>query len=151
MRLLARPLDLGSHLPPREAQLAKFHWAFEKLHLKEGYKLMDIGCGCSDWLWWLKNEKRMKVVGLNVTKARAVLGEDCLLNTYLTSIIGPGETPQPAWVTPVARRLAQNRELSERGGSGRRKARPRPFAPTVASLGGVGAVGAALQDAIEAV
>ena len=62
-----------------------------------------------------------------------------------------GETPQPAWVTPVARRLAQNRELSERGGSGRRKARPRPFAPTVASLGGVGAVGAALQDAIEAV
>merc|ERR1712196_331807 len=30
--------------------------------------------------------------------ARAVLGEDCLLNTYLTSIIGPGETTQPIHV-----------------------------------------------------
>merc|ERR1719399_2254111 len=71
---------------PREAQLIKFHYAFDKLHLQPGMALLDIGCGMGEWLYWLKNEKQMKCVGLNVTKGHADVVEDrgipCLNGTW---------------------------------------------------------------------
>jgi len=61
---------------PHEAQQAKYHHAWEKLELKPGMKVMDIGCGMGDWLAWMKNEKGCKVVGLNITRGHADVVED---------------------------------------------------------------------------
>ena len=55
----------------KQAQIDKFNYAFKKLKLVEGCKVMDIGCGQGDWLEWLQNKKKCTVVGVNITKAQA--------------------------------------------------------------------------------
>ncbi len=58
----------------RQAQIDKFEYAIKELELKRGMSLIDIGCGCGDWLKYFQ-DKGMKVVGVNITKGQV---EECL-------------------------------------------------------------------------
>lgn len=60
----------GDYTKSREqAQTDKFMHAWNQLELKEGMSVIDIGCGCGDWLSWLAN-RGIKVVGVNITPAQ---------------------------------------------------------------------------------
>ena len=50
----------------RQAQLDKFEHCYRLLELEPGMKLIDIGCGCGDWLSFLQ-DKGLEVVGVNIT------------------------------------------------------------------------------------
>lgn len=50
-----------------QAQKDKFEFAYEKLGLKKGMRLLDCGCGCGDWMNWLKTEKGIEVHGINIS------------------------------------------------------------------------------------
>merc|ERR1719410_819074 len=73
-------VDLGFNLyegdytrSPHRAQKAKFEFAFRALGLKEGMRVLDVGCGFGDWLRWLKQIKKCKVEGINVTEGQAAI------------------------------------------------------------------------------
>lgn len=53
--------------PRKQAQLDKFEHAYNQLGLKAGMRLLDCGCGCGDWMMWLKTQKGVDVVGINIT------------------------------------------------------------------------------------
>ena len=49
-----------------QAQIDKFEYASNQLNLEPGMWVIDIGCGCGDWLDYLRS-KGMNVVGINIT------------------------------------------------------------------------------------
>jgi hypothetical protein len=49
-----------------KAQSDKFEYAIKQLNLEPGMWVIDIGCGCGDWLDFLRS-KGMNVVGINIT------------------------------------------------------------------------------------
>ena len=65
-----------------QAQIDKFEHAWRLLRLQEGMRVLDVGCGMGDWMYWLKHEKRCEVLGINVTDAHCEVvrqrGMDCL-------------------------------------------------------------------------
>ena len=50
----------------RQAQIDKFDHAYQELELQSGMRLIDIGCGCGDWLDYLRG-RGVEVVGVNIT------------------------------------------------------------------------------------
>jgi len=50
----------------KQAQLDKFDHTYQELELQPGMRLIDIGCGCGDWLDYLKR-RDIEVVGVNIT------------------------------------------------------------------------------------
>lgn len=50
-----------------QAQLDKFHYAWNKLGLQPGMRVLDCGCGMGDWMHWLMTKKKCHVVGINMT------------------------------------------------------------------------------------
>jgi len=50
----------------KQAQLDKFDHTFHELELQPGMRLIDIGCGCGDWLDYLKR-RGIEAVGVNIT------------------------------------------------------------------------------------
>lgn len=48
-------------------QLDKFEYAFSKLGLSPGMRILDCGCGMGDWMHWLQTAKNCRVVGINMT------------------------------------------------------------------------------------
>lgn len=66
----------GNYDKTREqAQIDKFKYAIKELGIKKGDSVIDIGCGCGDWLYYLKNIMKCKVVGINITQAQA---DECI-------------------------------------------------------------------------
>ncbi|MBW2633273.1 MAG: class I SAM-dependent methyltransferase [Deltaproteobacteria bacterium] len=60
----------GEYSKSREkAQCDKFEYAIKKLNLEPGMWVIDIGCGCGDWLDYL-HSKGMNVVGINITRVQ---------------------------------------------------------------------------------
>jgi len=55
---------------PKQAQLDKFEYAFKRLGLQKGMRLLDCGCGCGDWITWLTEVKGVETVGINITEAQ---------------------------------------------------------------------------------
>jgi cyclopropane fatty-acyl-phospholipid synthase-like methyltransferase len=61
----------GDYTKPRKkAQFDKFDYAIDQLGLKPGMRVIDIGCGCGDWLNYLR-DKGMNVTGVNITLEQA--------------------------------------------------------------------------------
>lgn len=57
----------GDYTKTRDvAQIDKFMFAWDKLKLKPGMRVLDIGCGCGDWLNWLRT-RGVSGVGINIT------------------------------------------------------------------------------------
>lgn len=56
---------------PEQAQIDKFKYAIKMLDIKQGDKVIDIGCGCGDWLYYLQNTMKCQVIGVNITQAQA--------------------------------------------------------------------------------
>ena len=52
-----------------QAQIDKFEYAWAQLGLEPGMRLFDCGCGCGDWLSWLR-DRGIEVVGVNITPAQ---------------------------------------------------------------------------------
>ncbi|MFT4623895.1 MAG: cyclopropane fatty-acyl-phospholipid synthase-like methyltransferase [Myxococcota bacterium] len=52
-----------------QAQIDKFEHAWEALGLAPGMRVADVGCGCGDWLAWLR-DKGVHGVGVNITHAQ---------------------------------------------------------------------------------
>lgn len=68
----------------RQAQIDKFEHAISTLGIKKGDKIIDIGCGCGDWLYYLKTEYSCDVYGINITDSQAVECRKRGLNVYTT-------------------------------------------------------------------
>lgn len=64
-----------------QAQIDKFEYAYKQLNLQEGMSLLDCGCGCGDWLYWLQTEKNLKVVGVNITPQQGMSKKTCRFST----------------------------------------------------------------------
>ncbi len=56
----------------QEAQRDKFDYAYEELQLAPGMRLIDIGCGCGDWLSYLR-DRGVEVMGVNITGAQVAM------------------------------------------------------------------------------
>jgi cyclopropane fatty-acyl-phospholipid synthase-like methyltransferase len=70
-------LDLGFNFydgdlerPRHLAQEAKWKFMFDKLGLREGHRLIDVGCGYGAWMNYARS-RGVEVVGVNLTKAQA--------------------------------------------------------------------------------
>jgi len=59
---------------PHEAQSDKFDFVWNKFGLEPGMTVVDIGCGCGDWLAYLKR-RGVKGYGINMT---ALQVDECL-------------------------------------------------------------------------
>eukprot|EP00483_Globobulimina_turgida_P012858 UN12882 len=70
----------------KNAQIDKFKFAIKHLGIKKGDSLIDIGCGCGDWLSYLQNEMQCRVVGVNITEVQAVECRDRGLTCYGTRL-----------------------------------------------------------------
>lgn len=67
-------LDYGFNLydgnfdkPRDQAQTDKFEYAIRQLGITRGCRVMDIGCGCGDWLHYLQTRYDCQVQGVNVS------------------------------------------------------------------------------------
>ena len=74
-------LDYGFNLydgnfkkPRAQAQIDKFEYAIRQLGITRGSRVMDIGCGCGDWLNYLQTEYGCQVQGINVSSSQV---EEC--------------------------------------------------------------------------
>eukprot|EP01084_Bolivina_argentea_P293059 503984_1 len=67
---------------PKIAQFDKFKYAIKQLNIKKGDKVIDIGCGCGDWLYYLQTEMKCEVIGINITKSQAIECKSRGLNVY---------------------------------------------------------------------
>ena len=56
----------------RQAQKDKFEYAIAKLAIKRGARVMDVGCGCGDWIDYLKREYDCDVHGINITQQQVL-------------------------------------------------------------------------------
>jgi SAM-dependent methyltransferase len=65
-----------------QSQLDKFEYAFKLLRLEPGMSVVDVGCGFGDWLVWLRDRKRCRVLGINLTEAHCEIvrkrGVECI-------------------------------------------------------------------------
>lgn len=52
-----------------QAQKDKFDYAWDKLKLAPGMTLIDFGCGCGDWLDYVKS-RGVEAVGINITEGQ---------------------------------------------------------------------------------
>ncbi len=59
-----------------EAQLAKLDLTCRKLHLKEGQKVLDVGCGWGGTARYMAENYGVKVVGITISKEQAKLAEE---------------------------------------------------------------------------
>jgi cyclopropane fatty-acyl-phospholipid synthase-like methyltransferase len=66
-------------LSPKEAQLNKYKYMWDKLKLREGSHLLDIGCGYGDWMVYCKS-KGVKCIGINISKSQCVSAKKRNLN-----------------------------------------------------------------------
>ncbi|MEM6927652.1 MAG: glycosyltransferase [Myxococcota bacterium] len=68
-----------------QAQIDKFEHAWAQLRLEPGMCVLDCGCGCGDWLSWLRG-RGIEVVGINITPAQVDVcrsrGLDVLLSDW---------------------------------------------------------------------
>lgn len=55
-----------------QAQQDKFEHAWKQLRLQPGMRLMDVGCGCGDWLAWVRS-RGVEVMGVNITPEQAAI------------------------------------------------------------------------------
>jgi cyclopropane fatty-acyl-phospholipid synthase-like methyltransferase len=58
-----------------QAQIDKFEYAVRTLGITRGTRVMDVGCGCGDWLDYLKSVHGCEVTGINVSSAQVA---ECL-------------------------------------------------------------------------
>ena len=72
----------GNYEKSREqAQIDKFDYAYQQLKLKPGMSVIDIGCGCGDWLNYLQ-KKGIECVGVNITQEQVKICHDRGLKVY---------------------------------------------------------------------
>eukprot|EP01083_Nonionella_stella_P116726 347113_1 len=69
---------------PSTAQIDKFKYAIKTLGIRKGDRVIDIGCGCGDWLYYLQTEMECKVVGVNITATQALECHKRGLNVHVT-------------------------------------------------------------------
>lgn len=67
----------------RQAQVDKFDHAYEALELQPGMRLIDIGCGCGDWLDYLRG-RGIDVAGVNITYDQVKICRERGLTVYWT-------------------------------------------------------------------
>ncbi|CAB9517371.1 cyclopropane-fatty-acyl-phospholipid synthase [Seminavis robusta] len=67
----------------RQAQLDKFQYCFDKLDLASGMTLIDFGCGCGDWLNYVRS-RGVIGIGVNITPAQVKVCHERGLNVLLT-------------------------------------------------------------------
>lgn len=63
-----------------EAQEAKLRLTAEKLHLKPGMRILDIGCGWGSFAKFVAEEYDVEVVGITVSKEQVTLGKEICAN-----------------------------------------------------------------------
>lgn len=68
---------------PRDAQRKKFELAAERLGIREGSRVLDIGCGFGDWLTWLKEERGCSVTGMNLNPEQVGVCRERGLDVHL--------------------------------------------------------------------
>ncbi len=61
--------------PLAQAQQDKWDFMLEKLNLREGDRLIDIGCGYGDWLNYARS-KGIEVIGVNISPDQAKVCEE---------------------------------------------------------------------------
>ncbi len=73
--------DLGFNLfdgdldkPKQQSQQDKWDFMLEKLNLKPGDRLIDVGCGYGDWLNYAQS-KGIEVVGVNISPDQACIAQ----------------------------------------------------------------------------
>eukprot|EP01084_Bolivina_argentea_P025478 47380_1 len=69
---------------PSTAQVDKFKYAIKTIGIRKGDRVIDIGCGCGDWLHYLQTEMKCTVSGVNITAAQAVECHKRGLNVHIT-------------------------------------------------------------------
>jgi cyclopropane fatty-acyl-phospholipid synthase-like methyltransferase len=52
------------------AQLDKFEYAVRALGITPGARVMDVGCGCGDWLHYLQSVHSCRVTGINLSSVQ---------------------------------------------------------------------------------
>ena len=63
--------DGNRDLSAKQAQLIKYEYMWNSLRLKDGSKLLDIGCGYGDWMMYCKN-KGVFCTGINISKKQSM-------------------------------------------------------------------------------
>lgn len=58
------------------AQIDKFEYAIRTIGITPGCRVMDVGCGCGDWLQYLTSVHGCRVMGINASSAQV---EQCRL------------------------------------------------------------------------
>jgi cyclopropane fatty-acyl-phospholipid synthase-like methyltransferase len=54
----------------KRAQIDKFEYAVKTLGITPGSRVVDVGCGCGDWLHYLATVHGCRVMGINVSSAQ---------------------------------------------------------------------------------
>lgn len=76
-----------------QAQRDKFEYAFDLLELEPGMRLIDVGCGCGDWLAYLR-DRGLSVAGVNITRAQVEVCRQRGLEVHHTDWKTIPETPE---------------------------------------------------------
>ncbi len=63
-----------------EAQEAKLRLTAEKLHIKPGMRILDIGCGWGSFAKFVAEKYDVEVVGITVSKEQVTLGKEMCAN-----------------------------------------------------------------------
>ena len=66
-----------------EAQIRKYTKVAESLGIKEGTKVLDLGCGWGGWLKWIKDELGAAGTGVNLSKGQVAACRENGLDVYL--------------------------------------------------------------------
>lgn len=66
----------------KDATIKKYDYIFEKLQLKPGMKLLDMGCGSGIWMLYCKN-RGVETVGLTLSKEQARVSREKGLEVYV--------------------------------------------------------------------
>ncbi len=66
-----------------EAQLKKYSFVAEQLGIKEGSRVLDLGCGWGGWLKYLRDEIGAKGIGVNLSDGQVQACVDNGLEVYL--------------------------------------------------------------------
>ena len=66
-----------------EAQLRKYKYVADMLGIKEGSRVIDLGCGWGGWLKWIKDELGANGIGINLSKGQVAACRENGLEAYL--------------------------------------------------------------------